>query len=393
MKLAVTRVAVRSLDKARDIPAEVLTTDAQSIVDDPSIDIVIELIGGIEPARSLILSALKSGKSVITANKALLAEDGPTLFKVARDNGVDIYYEASVAGAIPLLRPIRESLAGDQITRVMGIVNGTTNFILTKMDEEGSSFETVLAEAQALGYAEADPTADIEAFDAAAKAAILASLAFHSRVTVDDVSREGITQISAADIASAHAMNHVIKLLAIAELLPDNRLAVRVHPTLIPRSHPLAAVRDAFNAVFVEASAAGEVMFYGRGAGGLPTASAVLGDLVAVVRNRAAHTTGSQESAYAERLVAPLSDTSTRYHVRLEVSDRSGVLAAVAQIFAKHAVSIQTVRQSGRGDDAELVIVSHLASEADLAATVADLRGMEVVRDVASVLRVIGGAV
>ena len=393
VKLAVTRVAVRSRDKARDIPAEVLTTDAQSIVDDPSIDIVIELIGGIEPARSLILSALKSGKSVITANKALLAEDGPTLFKVARDNGVDIYYEASVAGAIPLLRPIRESLAGDQITRVMGIVNGTTNFILTKMDEEGSSFETVLAEAQALGYAEADPTADIEAFDAAAKAAILASLAFHSRVTVDDVSREGITQISAADIASAHAMNHVIKLLAIAELLPDNRLAVRVHPTLIPRSHPLAAVRDAFNAVFVEASAAGEVMFYGRGAGGLPTASAVLGDLVAVVRNRAAHTTGSQESAYAERLVAPLSDTSTRYHVRLEVSDRSGVLAAVAQIFAKHAVSIQTVRQSGRGDDAELVIVSHLASEADLAATVADLRGMEVVRDVASVLRVIGGAV
>jgi len=392
VKLAVTRVAVQSLDKAREIPAEVLTTDAQSIVDDPSIDIVIELIGGIEPARSLILSALKSGKSVITANKALLAEDGPTLFKVARDNGVDIYYEASVAGAIPLLRPIRESLAGDQITRVMGIVNGTTNFILTKMDEEGSSFETVLAEAQALGYAEADPTADIEAFDAAAKAAILASLAFHSRVTVDDVSREGITQISAADIASAHAMNHVIKLLAIAELLPDNRLAVRVHPTLIPRSHPLAAVREAFNAVFVEASAAGEVMFYGRGAGGLPTASAVLGDLVAVVRNRAANTTGSQESAYAERSVASLSDTSTRYHVRLEVSDRSGVLAAVAQIFAKHAVSIQTVRQSGRGDDAELVIVSHLASEADLAATVADLRGMEVVRDVASVLRVIGGA-
>jgi homoserine dehydrogenase len=249
VKLAVTRVAVRSLDKARDIPAEVLTTDAQSIVDDPSIDIVIELMGCIEHARSLILSALKSGKSVITANKALLAEDGPTLFKVARDNGVDIYYEASVAGAIPLLRPIRESLAGDQITRVMGIVNGTTNFILTKMDEEGSSFDQVLAEAQALGYAEADPTADIEAFDAAAKAAILASLAFHSRVTVDDVSREGITHISAADIASAHAMNHIIKLLAIAELLPDNRLAVRVHPTLIPRSHPLAAVRDAFNAV------------------------------------------------------------------------------------------------------------------------------------------------
>ncbi len=391
VKLAVTRVAVRSLDKARDIPAEVLTTDAQSIVDDPSIDIVIELMGGIEPARSLILSALKSGKSVITANKALLAEDGPTLFKVARDHGVDIYYEASVAGAIPLLRPIRESLAGDQITRVMGIVNGTTNFILTKMDEEGSSFDQVLAEAQTLGYAEADPTADIEAFDAAAKAAILASLAFHSRVTVDDVSREGITHISAADIASAHAMNHVIKLLAIAELLPDNRLAVRVHPTLIPRSHPLAAVRDAFNAVFVEASAAGEVMFYGRGAGGLPTASAVLGDLVAVVRNRAAKTTGSQESAYAERSVAPLSDTTTRYHVRLEVSDRPGVLAAVAQIFAKHSVSIQIVRQGGRGDDAELVIVSHLASEANLAATVDELRGMEVVRDVASVLRVIGG--
>jgi len=353
---------------------------------------VIELMGGIEPARSLILSALKSGKSVITANKALLAQDGPTLFEVARENGVDIYYEAAVAGAIPLLRPIRESLAGDQITRVMGIVNGTTNFILTKMDEEGTSFESVLVEAQALGYAEADPTADIEGFDAAAKAAILASLAFHSRVTVDDVSREGMTHISAADIASAKAMDHVIKLLAIAELLPDDRLAVRVHPTLIPRSHPLAAVREAFNAVFVEASAAGEVMFYGRGAGGLPTASAVLGDLVAVARNRAAKTTGSQESAYAERLVAPLSETSTRYHVRLDVSDRSGVLAAVAQIFAKHSVSIQTVRQSGRGDDAELVIVSHLASEADLSATVAELRSMEVVRDVSSVLRVIGGA-
>ncbi len=385
-------VAVRRIDAPREVevPAGLLTTDAQALVTRTDVDLVIEVIGGIEPARSLILAALESGASVVTANKALLAEDGPTLFEAADKAGRDLYYEAAVAGAIPILRPLRESLAGDTVTRVIGIVNGTTNFILDKMDTAGSGFGEALEEAQELGYAEADPTADVEGFDAAAKAAILASLAFHTRVTAADVYREGISEVTASDVRSARDMGSVVKLLAIAEVT-DGAVSVRVHPAMIPRSHPLASVREAFNAVFVESEAAGQLMFYGPGAGGAPTASAVLGDLVTVARNRLASTRGMGESAYADRVVLPMGQTRTRYHVALDVDDRAGVLAAVATSFADHGVSIQTVRQEGRGEDAQLVVVSHRATDAQLAATVDQLRAMDMVREVTSVMRVEGG--
>ena len=384
-------VAVRRLDAARevDVPADLLTTDAHALVARDDVDLVVEVIGGIEPARSLILEALAGGASVVTANKALLAEDGATLFEAAEKAERDLYYEAAVAGAIPILRPLRESLAGDRVTRVLGIVNGTTNFILDKMDTQGSGFAEALEEAQELGYAEADPTADVEGFDAAAKAAILASLAFHSRVTASDVHREGISEVTAADVASAREMGAVVKLLAICEL-KDGSVAARVHPAMIPRTHPLASVREAYNAVFVESEAAGQLMFYGPGAGGSPTASAVLGDLVTVARNRLAGTRGAGESAYADRAVLPMGETLTRYHVAIDVEDRAGVLAAVATAFADHGVSIQTVRQEGRGDDAQLVVVSHRATDAQLSATVEHLRTMEIVREVTSVMRVEG---
>jgi len=388
-------VAVRRLDAKRevDVPADLLTTDAAALVARDDIDLVVEVIGGIEPARSLILSALENGASVVTANKALLAEDGPTLFEAAEKAGRDLYYEAAVAGAIPILRPLRESLAGDNVTRVLGIVNGTTNFILDKMDSFGAGYEETLEEAQALGYAEADPTADVEGFDAAAKAAILASIAFHTRVSVNDVHREGITDVSAGDVRSAKDIGSVVKLLAIAELVgegADQGVSVRVHPAMIPRSHPLASVREAYNAVFVESEAAGQLMFYGPGAGGSPTASAVLGDLVTVARNRLTETRGPRESTYADRPVLPMGETRTRYHVAIDVADRAGVLAAVANAFAAHDVSIQTVRQEGRGEDAQLVVVSHEASDAQLAATVEELRTMDIVREVTSVMRVEG---
>ncbi|WP_395657650.1 homoserine dehydrogenase [Nocardioides sp.] len=384
-------VAVRRLDAPRDVvvPDGLLTTDATGLVTRDDVDLVVEVIGGIEPARSLILAALESGASVVTANKALLAEDGPTLFEAAEKAGRDLYYEAAVAGAIPILRPLRESLAGDKVTRVLGIVNGTTNFILDRMDSSGAGFEEALEEAQELGYAEADPTADVEGFDAAAKAAILASLAFHSRVTASDVHREGISDVTAADVQSARDMSSVVKLLAICELR-DDAVSVRVHPAMIPRSHPLASVREAYNAVFVESEAAGQLMFYGPGAGGSPTASAVLGDLVTVARNRLAGTRGAGESAYADRAVLPMGETVTRYHVAIDVDDRAGVLAAVATAFAEHGVSIQTVRQEGRGADAQLVVVSHESTDAALSATVGHLRGMDIVREVTSVMRVEG---
>jgi homoserine dehydrogenase len=392
--LVLKKIAVRDVKAARDgINPALFTTDVQSVIDDPEIDIIIEVMGGIEPARELILSAIKNGKSVVTANKALLATHGADLFTAADKKGVDLYYEAAVAGAIPIIRPMRESLVGDQITRVMGIVNGTTNYILTKMDEEGLAFADVLKEAQNLGYAESDPTADIEGIDAASKAAIIAGLAFHSRVSVDDVYREGISSITADDVAVAKAMNHVIKLLAIAELTPDDRISVRVHPTLIPRSHPLAAVREAFNAVFVEAKSAGQLMFYGRGAGGAPTASAILGDLVAVTRHRVGESLGPRESDYADRAIAPISDTKTQFLIRLNVADKPGVLAAIAQVFATEGVSIQTVRQSGRGNDAELIVVSHGATEAALSSTVRALSTMDIVTKVESVLRVLGSQI
>src|SRR4051794_8538860 len=389
-------VAVRRLDAQRDVdvPEGLLTTDAAGLVSRDDVDLVVEVIGGIEPARSLILGALSNGASVVTANKALLAEDGPTLFEAAAKAERDLYYEAAVAGAIPILRPLRESLAGDKVTRVLGIVNGTTNFILDKMDTSGAGFSEALEEAQDLGYAEADPTADVEGFDAAAKAAILASLAFHSRVTASDVYREGISEVTAADVASARDMGSVVKLLAICELRPgpdgQAQVAARVHPAMIPRSHPLASVRQAYNAVFVESEAAGQLMFYGPGAGGSPTASAVLGDLVTVARNRLQDVRGAGESTYADLGVLPMGSTTTRYHVAIDVDDKAGVLAAVAQEFAKQGVSIQTVRQQGRGEDAQLVVVSHRATDAALSATVAALREMSEVREVTSVMRVEG---
>lgn len=388
-KLELVKVAVRDLNR-KNIAKELLTTDLMSVVNDPNIDLIIEVIGGIEPARALILVALESGKSVVTANKALLAKHGGELFAAADKFGADLYYEAAVAGAIPILRPLRESLVGDHIQKIMGIVNGTTNFILTKMDESGAAFGDALAEAQALGFAEADPTADVEGFDAAAKAAILASLAFHSRVTGDDVFREGITKITSTDVAVARSLDLVIKLLAIAELNSDGQISVRVHPTLISRNHPLAAVRESFNAVFVEAEAAGALMFYGRGAGGTPTASAVLGDLVAVARHRISGGLGPRESDYADRAIATIGNTRTRYLIRLEVADRPGVLAAVAQTFAKHNVSIQTVRQTGRGENAELIVMTHKATDGALSETVAGLKALDSVKDVASVIRVEG---
>lgn len=378
------------IDRGPDVDAALLTTDADALVHSGP-DIVIELIGGLEPARGLVLAAIGQGASVVTANKALLAADGAALHAAAADRGVDLYYEASVAGAIPLLRPLRESLAGDQVRRVLGIVNGTSNFILTRMDESGATFADALTEATKLGYAEADPTADIEGFDGAAKAAILAGIAFHTRVTVDDVHREGISHVTPATIASARELGYVVKALAIGELAADGHsVGVRVHPAMIPRTHPLAGVRDAYNAVFVESAAAGRLMFYGQGAGGTPTASAVLGDLVAAGRNLVQGGLGVGESTYAERAIAPVAEARTRYHIAIEVQDRVGVLEHVAHAFAGRDVSIRSLRQEGHADGASLVVVTHVADDGALAATVEDIRRMPMVRDVSGVLRVEG---
>jgi len=392
--LQVAGVAVRDPGgraRAAGVGPELVTTDAMALVTRPDVDIVVEMIGGVEPARELLLAAMRTGKSVVTANKALLGSDSAAMHAAAREHGADLYYEASVAGAIPLLRPLRESLSGDAVRRVLGIVNGTTNYILDRMDTSGAEFGDALAEAQALGYAEADPTADVAGYDAAAKAAILASLAFHTRVSTADVYRQGITAVTAADIAGAKVLGCVVKLLAICERTDDG-ISVRVHPAMISREHPLASVRGAYNAVFVEAESAGRLMFYGAGAGGGPTASAVLGDLVVVARNRVAGIRGPDAPSYAELPVLPMSEAMTRYHVALDVADRPGVLAPVAEAFARHGVSIQAVRQEGHGDEAYLVIVTHTARESALAATVADLSAMEAVRAVDSVLRVEGEA-
>ena len=389
--LQLVGVAVRDASRVREgIPADLITDDAAALVARGS-DIVVELMGGIEPARTLILEAMAQGSSVVTANKALLAADGAALYAAAESNGVDLYFEASVAGAIPLLRPLRESLAGDRVMKVLGIVNGTTNFILSKMDEEGADYADVLAQAQALGYAEADPTADVGGLDAAAKAAILAELAFHTRVTFDDVYCEGITEVTLADVAAAREMGFVIKLLAVAERADDG-VIVRVHPTMVPREHPLASVRDAFNAVFIEAESAGEMMFYGRGAGGAPTASAVLGDVVAVARNLRSGGRGPRESTYADLPIRSVDQARTRYYVNLDVADRPGVLATVAKAFSDNAVSIQVVRQEGHGDDAGLVVRTHVATDGDLRRTIDQLRGLDVVKKVLGVMRVEGEA-
>ncbi|MFB7248035.1 homoserine dehydrogenase [Streptomyces populi] len=385
-------VAVRRPSKVRaGIDPALVTTDATALVKRGDIDVVVEVIGGIEPARTLITTAFEHGASVVSANKALLAQDGAALHAAAVEHGRDLYYEAAVAGAIPLIRPLRESLAGDKINRVMGIVNGTTNFILDKMDSTGAGYQEALDEATALGYAEADPTADVEAFDAAAKAAILAGIAFHTRVRLDDVYREGMTEVTAADFASAKGMGCTIKLLAICERAADGgSVTARVHPAMIPLTHPLASVRGAYNAVFVESEAAGQLMFYGPGAGGAPTASAVLGDLVAVCRNRLGGATGPGDSAYAQLPVSPMGEVVTRYHISLDVADKPGVLAQVATVFAEHGVSIDTVRQSGKDGEASLVVVTHRASDASLAGTVEALRGLDTVRGVSSIMRVEG---
>ncbi|MFC9326523.1 homoserine dehydrogenase [Kitasatospora sp. NPDC057015] len=385
-------IAVRRAGRARPgVPEHLITTDAEALVNRGDIDVVIEVVGGIEPSKHLILSAFKQGASVVSANKALLARDGSELHRAAADAGVDLYYEAAVAGAIPLIRPLRESLAGDRVNRVLGIVNGTTNFILDKMDSTGAGYSEALEEATALGYAEADPTADVEGFDAAAKAAILAGIAFHTKVTAADVYREGLTEVTAADIASAKQMGCVVKLLAICERSADGEsVTARVHPAMIPLSHPLASVREAYNAVFVEAEAAGRLMFYGPGAGGAPTASAVLGDLVAVCRNKVAGSTGPGDSVYTQLPAKPMDEVVTRYHVSLDVDDRAGVLAQVASTFAEHGVSIDTVRQQGRDGDASLVVVTHRATDAALSATVDKLRALDSVRGVASIMRVEG---
>lgn len=388
--LVLVGVGVKDANKQRPgIPKELITSDVSSLLT-KDIDILVEVMGGIEPARTHILDAMSRGISVVTANKELLARDGATLAAAAEKNNVDLYYEASVAGAIPLLRPLRESLVGDRVKKVLGIVNGTTNYILTKMDETGASFEDALTEAQKLGYAEANPSADIDGHDAAAKAAIVAQLAFHTRVTIDDVYCEGISKVSAKDVKAAKEMGFVIKLLAIAERLDEESIVVRVHPAMIPRSHPLASVREAFNAVFVEAESAGSLMFYGRGAGGAPTASAVLGDLVAVARNKMSGRRGPGESIYADLKVKSVDNALTSYYISLQVEDKPGVLAQISQKIADNKVSIQTVRQDGLENDAQLVIRTHIALEKDLAKTLEALRNLDAVKEISDYMRVEG---
>lgn len=395
-RLELVGVAVRDVAAKRDtdIPKHLLTTDAETLI--LGADIVVELMGGIEPARSLMLKALESGADVVTANKAVLASHGPELFALAEQVGAQLHYEAAVGGAIPIIRPLRDSLAGDRISRILGIVNGTTNYILDRMDTTGESFDEALAEATRLGYAEADPTADVEGFDAAAKAAILAGLAFHTVVPLEAVHREGMTAVTGEQVIAARKAGYVVKLLAICERLRDATTGVegvsaRVHPALVPLDHPLAAVHGANNAVFVEAEAAGSLMFYGAGAGGIQTASAVLGDLVSAARRHVVGGPGLAESTKAELPVLPVSNAITRYQVSLTVQDRPGVLAAIAGIFSDHGVSVETLAQSpGEAATASLVIVTHEALESALAATVAQLRSSEAVSSVVSVLRVEG---
>ena len=395
VRLEVTRVAVRSLSRKRPIhlPEDILTRDAAEVVADPNVDVVVEVIGGIEPARELILQALAAGKPVVTANKELLANHGAELFEAASAGQVDLLFEAAVAGGIPIMRTLRESLVGEDVRRIMGIVNGTTNFILTRMSEEGTSYAAALTEAQELGYAERDPTADVEGYDAGAKAAILASIAFGAKVVAGDVYHEGISNISAIDIAFAKRLGYVIKLLAVAELVPveegPDEVAVRVHPAMVPLTHPLAGVRDSFNAVFVEGAAVGDLMFYGRGAGGSPTGSAVLGDLVDAAVNL-------RKGTYAELLsltrrpIRPIDELQSSYYVNLDVVDQPGVLRVIAEAFERHGVSIRSLEQEGVGEAARLIFITHQAREADVQGTLDDLRELSVILRITSVLRVVG---
>ena len=391
LRLEVVRVAVRDTVRPRGeaVARDRFTGDAASIVADPNVDVVVEVMGGIEPARTLITSALTNGKPVVTANKELLANHGAELYAAADAAGRDLLFEAAVAGGIPLIRPLRESLAGEAISRVMGIVNGTTNYILTQMSEAGATYAAALTEAQELGYAERDPTADVEGFDAGAKAAIIASIAFGVRVTASDVYHEGISKVTVEDIAVAHRLGYVVKLLAIAEHdAVTNEVGVRVHPAMVPEAHPLATVRHSYNAVFVEGAAVGSLMFYGRGAGGMPTASAVLGDLIdaAVNLGKRSH---APLGSFAEPKFRRIDETRSEYYLPLDVVDRPGVLHAVTGVFAQHDVSIRTAEQHGLGPEARLVFITHDAREADVQATLRDLRELDVVRRVGGVLRVI----
>ena len=393
--IEVRGVAVNDASKPRDgVPAELLTDDAVGLVERDDVDIVVEVIGGIDYPREIVLKALQAGKSVVTANKALVAAHSAELAAAADEAGVDLYYEAAVAAAIPVLGPLRRSLAGDQVKSVMGIVNGTTNFILDAMESTGASYDEMLAEAMRLGYAEADPTADVEGHDAASKAAILASLAFHTRVSYDDVYCEGISHITAEDIEAAKTAGYVIKLLAICERIVDvqgvEKVSARVHPTLVPKDHPLASVKKSFNAIFVDAEAAGQLMFYGNGAGGNPTASAVLGDLVGAARNKVHGGRAPGESTYANLPLADFGEVPTRYHLDMEVNDRVGVLADVAQQFAQRGISLLTVRQEGSDNGARLVVVTHAAREADLADTAESLKSLDAVKSVNNVIRLEG---
>jgi homoserine dehydrogenase len=398
--LVLRGIGVRRVAADRGVPVDLLTDNIDELVSREDVDIVIEVMGPVEPSRKAILSALEHGKSVVTANKALLSVATGELAQAAENAHVDLYFEAAVAGAIPVIRPLTQSLAGDTVQRVAGIVNGTTNYILSEMDSTGADYERALADASALGYAEADPTADVEGFDAAAKAAILASIAFHTRVTADDVYREGITKISPDDFVSARALGCTIKLLSICERITTDdgqqRVSARVYPALVPLAHPLATVNGAFNAVVVEAEAAGRLMFYGQGAGGAPTASAVTGDLVMAARNRVLGSRGPRESKYAQLSVAPMGVIPTRYYVSMHVADKPGVLASVAAEFAKREVSIAEVRQEGvvgeggRRIGARIVVVTHTATDAALSETVDALADLDVVQSVASVLRLEG---
>ena len=392
IRLEVVSVAVRNMSRDRDVqlPEGLLTRDAHAVVADPSIDLIVEVIGGIEPARELITAALAAGKPVVTANKELLANVGAELYAAADAAGVDLLFEAAVAGGIPVIRALRESLRGEPVSRVMGIINGTTNFILTKMTEEGADYSAALSEAQRLGFAERDPTADVEGFDAGAKAAILASIAFGAKVVAGDVYHEGISRVTAADIAVAKRLGYVIKLLGIAERDRETgEIAVRVHPAMVPNTHPLASVRESYNAVFIEGDAVGSLMFYGRGAGGNPTASAVLGDVIDAAVNLVKGTHGSIGS-FAKAIIRPIDETSSEYLLSMEVADKPGVLHAVTGAFANNGVSIRAAEQEGIGADARLVFITHEAKESDLQATVRQLREMDVVKQVGGMLRVVG---
>lgn len=389
VELRIGAIAVRDTAKHQDRLADpsLLTTDSAAVVADPEVDIVIELIGGTDPALTLVRTALENGKPVITGNKELLAAHGPELYAVAAEHGVDLLFEAAVAGGIPLIRPLRESLVGEDISRVMGIINGTTNYILTKMSQEGADYADALADAQALGYAEADPTADVEGYDAGAKAAIIASIVFGVDVRSSDVQHEGISSITAADIDTAKRLGYVIKALAVIERA-DGEVAVRVHPAMVPTGHPLANVNDSFNAVFVEGATVGDLMFYGRGAGGGPTASAVLGDLVDAAVN-VANGAAARLSITEKARLRSVDELSSQFYLTMVVSDEPGVLAQVATVFGIHGVSIQVMEQSGTGGDAELCLILHETTEAALHATLNELDGLDVVRGIGSVIRLV----